>query len=69
MAKRLIFSEFSLNWRQGILFVCDTHWQWEINHTGPRSSADGREHRANYLYPWKLTLDATDLTVAENLSK
>lgn len=45
-------------------FVCDEHWQWEINHTGPKSSAGGQERRANYLYPWKLILDTTDLTAA-----
>ena len=44
--------------------VCDVCWQWEINHTGPRSCAGRGEHIANYLYPWKLILDTTDLLTA-----
>jgi len=39
-------------------------WQWGINHTGPRNCAGGGGHIANYLYPWKLILDATDLLTA-----
>lgn len=44
--------------------VCDVCWQRGINHTGPRSCAGGGEHIANYLYPWKLILDTTDLLTA-----